>query len=374
MNKKLTVLLSSVLTAALLLTGCAGASNEKQTGGTTGTEANSEELKVGFVYVGPITDQGYVYAHDLGRQAVEKELGVETIYKENVKEDKAEVRAAIDNLIQQGANVIFTTSFGFMDATEEAAKDYPEVKFLHCSGYKSNGSNFVNYFGKMEEPRYLAGIAAGLKTKTNKIGFVGAFPIPEVIRAVDAFALGVKSVNPDAVVKVTWTNTWYDPAKEKEAAKALIDEGVDILAQHQNSAATQQAAEEAGIHSIGYNLSMKEYAPNAYMTGAVWNWGAYYVEAVRQIKEGTWKAENYLGGLKDGVVQLDELSENVPNEAKALIDEAKAKIEAGELNIFAGPIKDQSGSIRVKEGQVLTDEEMLQIDYLIEGVEGVIEQ
>lgn len=374
MNKKLTVLLSSLLTAALLLTGCAGASNEKQTGGETGTEVNSEDLKVGFVYVGPITDQGYVYAHDLGRQAVEKELGVETIYKENVKEDKAEVRAAIDNLIQQGANVIFTTSFGFMDATEEAAKDYPEVKFLHCSGYKSNGSNFVNYFGKMEEPRYLAGIAAGLKTKTNKIGFVGAFPISEVIRAVDAFALGVKSVNPDAVVKVTWTNTWYDPAKEKEAAKALIDEGVDILAQHQNSAATQQAAEEAGIHSIGYNLSMKEYAPNAYMTGAVWNWGAYYVEAVRQIKEGTWKAENYLGGLKDGVVQLDELSENVPNDAKALIDEAKAKIEAGELNIFAGPIKDQSGSIRVKEGQVLTDEEMLQIDYLIEGVEGVIEQ
>ena len=372
MKKKLRVILSSVLTTVLLLTGCAGASNENETGAKT--EAGSEDLKVGFVYVGPITDKGYVYANDLGRQSVENERGLAPIYKENVKEDKAEVRAAIDNLVQQGANVIFTTSFGFMDATEEAAEDYPEVMFLNCAGYKSNGSNFVNYFGKMEEPRYLSGIAAGLKTETNKIGFVGAFPIPEVIRAIDAFTLGVQSVNPDAVVKVTWTNTWYDPAKEKEAAKALIDEGVDVIAQHQNSAAAQQAAEEAGIYSIGYNLSMKEYAPKAYMTGAVWNWGAYYVDVVKQIQEGTWKAENYLGGLKDGVVGIDELSENAPAEAKDLINEAKAKIEAGELNIFEGPIKDQTGAVRVEEGQILTDEEMLQIDYLIEGVEGVIEQ
>ena len=374
MNKKLSILLSSLLTATFLMTGCSVSNKEQGTGNTTGTETKGEEVKVGFLYSGPITDKGYVYAHDLGRQAVEKELKVETIYKENVKEDKAEARAAIDNLIQQGANVIFTTSFGFMDATEDAAKDYPEVKFLHCSGYKSNGTNFVNYFGKMEEPRYLSGIAAGLKTKTNKIGFVGAFPIPEVIRAIDAFTLGVQSVNPNAVVKVTWANTWYDPAKEKEAAKALIYDGVDVLAQHQNSAAVQQAAEERGIYSLGYNLDMTEYAPNAYMTGAVWNWGSYYVEAVKQIQEGTWKAENYLGGLKEGVVELAPLTENAPAEAKEKIEKAHDDIISGKLNIFTGPIKDPKGTVKVEDGKVLTDEEVLGIDYLIEGVEGIIEQ
>ena len=356
------------------MTGCSVSGKKQGTGNLAGTETIDEKVKVGFVYMGPITDKGYVYAHDLGRQAVEKELGVETIYKENVKEDKAEARAAIDNLIQQGANVVFTTSFGFMDATEEAAKDYPEVKFLHCSGYKSNGTNFINYFGKIEESRYLAGITAGLKTKTNKIGFVAAFPIPEVIRGIDAFTLGVKSVNPDAVVKVTWTSTWYDPAKEKEAAKALIDDGADVLAQHQNSAAVQQAAEEKGIHSVGYNLDMTEYAPNAYMTGAIWNWGSYYVEAVKQIQEGTWKAENYLGGLKEGVVELAPLTENAPIEAKEKIEKAKEDIISGNLNIFKGTIKDQKGTVRVEEGRVLTDEEILEIDYLIEGVEGIIEQ
>lgn len=373
MNKKLSILLSSLLTATFLMTGCTVSNKEQGTENITKTETKGEEVKVGFLYSGPITDKGYVYAHDLGRQAVEKELKVETIYKENVKEDKSEARAAIDNLIQQGANVIFTTSFGFMDATEDAAKDYPEVKFLHCSGYKSNGTNFINYFGKMEEPRYLSGIAAGLKTKTNKIGFVGAFPIPEVIRAIDAFTLGVQSVNPDAVVKVTWANTWYDPAKEKEAAKALIDDGVDVLAQHQNSAAVQQAAEERGIYSVGYNLDMTEYAPKAYMTGAVWNWGSYYVEAVKQIQEGTWKAENYLGGLKEGVVELAPLTENAPAEAKEKIEKAKADIISGKLNIFTGTIKDQKGTVKVEEGKVLTDEEILGIDYLIEGVEGIIE-
>lgn len=374
MNKKLSVLLSSLLAVSFLMAGCSASGKEQGNENKAATETKAEEVKVGFVYVGPITDKGYVYAHDLGRQAVEKELGVKTIYKENVKEDKSEARAAIDNLIQQGANVIFTTSFGFMDATEEAAKDYPEVKFLHCSGYKSNESNFINYFGKMEEPRYLAGIAAGLKTKTNKIGFVGAFPIPEVIRGIDAFTLGVQSVNPNAIVKVTWANTWYDPSKEKEAAKALIDEGADVLAQHQNSAAVQQAAEERSIYSVGYNLDMSEYAPNAYMTGAIWNWGSYYVEAVKEIQEGTWKAENYLGGLKEGVVELAPLTTNSPKDAKEKIEKAKADMISGELNIFKGPIKDQKGTVKIEEGKVLTDEEILAIDYLIEKVEGIIEQ
>jgi basic membrane protein A len=373
MKKKLSILLSSLLTLSILATGCAASSKKEETT-SAAKDTKAQEVKVGFVYSGPITDKGYVYAHDLGRQAIERELGVKTIYKESVKEDKAEVKAAIDNLIQQGANVIFTTSFGFMDATEAAAKEYPEVKFLHSAGYKSNGTNFVNYFGKMEEPRYLAGIAAGLKTKSNKIGFVAAFAIPEVIRGIDAFALGVQSVNPNAVVKVTWTNTWYDPAKEKEAAKALMDQGVDVLAQHQNAPAVQQAAEERGIFSVGYNLDMAEYAPKAYMTGAVWNWGAYYVEKVKEIKEGKWEAKNYLGGMKEGIVQLAPLTANAPAEAKDKIAKAQADIEAGKFHVFTGPLKDQTGAVKVEAGKVLTDEEVLKIDYLIQGVEGTIKK
>jgi basic membrane protein A len=364
--KKIIIVLMSLLMLTTVFAGCA----KKETLPAMASGDSKKELKVGFIYVGPPGDGGYTYQHDQGRKYLEEQLKVKTITKENVKEDKAEVKKVIDGMVDEGANVIFATSFGFMDGVEEAAKTYPNVKFLHASGYKSNTKNFLNYFGRIEEPRYLSGIVAGLKTKSDKIGYVAAFEIPECIRGINAFALGVQAVNPDAKVIVKWTHTWYDPAIEKQAAKALLDEGADVLTQHQDSPAVQQAAEEKSAFSIGYNSDMKDKAPKAYMTSPVWNWGPYYVDQVKAIQNGSWKVENYWGNMKDGVVDLAPLTANAPADAKDKVEKAKADILSGKLNVFAGPIKDQSGKERIAAGKVMTDEEQLSIDWFVQGVEG----
>jgi basic membrane protein A and related proteins len=374
-KKAIGLILASVVAIATL-TGCA----QKNTGSTGTSPANNseekteakKEVKVGFLYVGPVGDGGWTFSHDLGRKDLEKELGVKTTFKESVKEDKAEVKKVIDGMVDEGYNVIFGTSFGFMDGMEEAAKEYPDVKFFHCSGYKSNTTNFVNYFGRIEQARYLSGIVAGMKTTTNKIGYVAAFEIPEVIRGINSFTLGVRSVKPDAVIKVNWTHTWYDPATEKEAAKALLDQGVDIIAQHQDTAGPQQAAQEKGVFSIGYNTDMKDVAPKAYMTAPIWNWGPYYIKQVKAISEGTWKAENYWNGMEDGIVELADLTDIAPEGAKEAVEKAKADILSGKNKIFVGPLKDQTGAEKVPAGKVMTDEEWLNYDWFVEGVEGTI--
>lgn len=360
---------SVLLTLALvfsLFTGCGTKATEKP------VSSSDEDFKVGFIYVGPIGDGGWTYSHNDGRLYLEQELGVETIYRESVPEGP-EVEKVMNDMIDQGAKVIFATSFGYMDYVEKVSKQHPEVKFLHCSGYKTT-ENMSNYFGRMYEPRYLSGVVAGLKTKSNKIGYVAAFEIPEVIRGINAFTLGVRSVNPDAKVMVRWTHTWYDPAKEKEAAKSLLDEGTDVIAQHQDTAGPQQAAEEAGAYSIGYNTDSFEKAPKAYMTAPVWNWGPYYVEQVKAAMEGNWESHSYWGGMKDQIVQLAPLTENSPEAAAAKVKEVEEKILNGELNVFAGPIKDQDGKIVVEDGKMLSDGEMLSMDWFVEGVEGKIEK
>lgn len=363
MKKILSILIIAVL--LLSITGCSTASKN--------TENKDKKVKVGFIYVGPIGDGGYTYAHDQGRLYLEKELGVETIYKESVKEDKAEVEKVVEDMIDQGATIIFGTSFGFQEGLLASAKKHPEIKFLHCSGYET-AENMGQYFGKIEQIRYLTGIVAGLKTKTNKIGYVAAFPIPEVIRGINAFTLGVKSVNKNATVKVVWTNTWYDPAKEKDAAIALIDDKCDVITQHQDTAGPQQAAESRGVYSIGYNSDMSKTAPKANMTSAVWNWGPYYVKTVKAIMDGTWKSGKYWGGIEDGVVDIAPLTSVAPENAKEIVEKAKEDIKSGKLNIFAGPIKDQSGKVRVEAGKVMSDDEVWNMDYFIEGVEGTIPQ
>src|SRR6056297_814849 len=300
--------------------------------GCSGEEApsdNSEEMVVGFIYVGPIGDGGYTYAHDQGRLYLEDNLDVETIYKESVPETQ-EVEQEIRNMIDQGAEAIFATSFGYMDYIEKVSKDYPDVAFFHCSGYKTT-DNLATYFGRIYQPRYLSGIVAGLKTETNEIGYVAAYPIPEVIRGINAFALGAQSVNPDVKVSVKWTSTWYDPAIEKEAAIALIDEGADIIAQHQDTTGPQQAAEERGVYSIGYNTDMAEMAPEAYMTAPEWNWGPYYVEQTQNVIDGTFESHEYWGGMDDNIVKLAPLTDLAPEEAQEQDDEAKAKILNDEL-------------------------------------------
>lgn len=368
MKKKLgSLLIAFTLIMSLVLVGC-GSETKTETKGT-----ESKEITVGFIYVGPVGDEGWTYSHDVARKELEKQLGVKTMLKESVKEDLAEVEKVCEEMINQGATVIIGTSFGFMDGMEASAAKHPEVKYLHASGYKAS-ENMSNYFGRMYQARYLSGIVAGMKTKTNSIGYVAAHPIPEVIRGINAFTLGVQSVKPEAVVKVKWTNTWYDPAKEKEAGKALIAEGVDVITQHQDTAGPLQAAEEAGISAIGYNTDMQAKAPKAYMTSPVWNWAPYYVEQIKAIKEGTWKSESYWKGLEDGIVSLAPITANAPTGAKEAVDKAQAAILSGENKIFVGPIMDQSGKVKIEKDVVMTDSEMLQFDWFVKGVEGKIEK
>jgi basic membrane protein A len=229
-----------------------------------------------------------------------------------------------------------------------------------------------NYFGRIYEARYLSGIVAGMKTKSNTIGYVAAYPIAEVIRGINAFTLGVQSVKKDAVVKVKWTNTWYDPAKEKEAGKALVAEGVDVITMHQDTAGPLQAAEEAGISAIGYNTDMAAKVPKAYMTAPVWNWAPYYIEQIKAIKAGTWKSESYWKGLESGIVDLAPLTANAPTDAKDAVETAKEAILSGENKIFVGPLTDQSGAVKVASEKVMTDEELLKFDWFVKGVEGNI--
>lgn len=332
--------------------------------------ASNSDIKVGFVYVGSIGDGGYTYAHDQGRLQLEEKLGVETMYVENVGEDSS-CKTAIVDLIDQGCNVIYATSFGHGDWAYECASEYPNVYFGHATGYLT-ADNFSNYMGRIYEPRYLSGIVAGLNTTSNKIGYVAAMPIAEVIRGINAFTLGVRSVNPDATVEVIWTNTWFDTALEKSAAVELINKGCDVIAQHCDSTAPQIAAEEAGIKSIGYNASMLDAAPNAYLTAPLFHWGAFYVDDVQSIIDGKYVGRSYWEGIKSGMVSLDTLSKNCAEGSQAAVDEAQAQIIDGSLQIFAGELKDNEGNVRVPAGTIMTDAELQAVDWFVEGVIGSV--
>jgi basic membrane protein A len=330
-----------------------------------------KEIKAGFVYVGPVGDAGYTYAHDQGRQEMEKLPFVEpSTFIESVPEG-AESARVINGLVRKGHNLIFTTSFGFMDATIDVAKRNKDIVFMHCSGFKT-AENVGTYFGRMYEPRYLAGIVAGKMTKSNIIGYVGAFPIPEVIRGINAFTLGVRSVNPKAEVRVVWTQTWFDPGVERDAADSLLDVGADILAMHQDAPATLQAAEARGAYVIGYNSDMRTFAPNAFLTAPIWNWGAVYTKIAEEVHNGTWKSEQIWWGMKEDLVRLAKFSDKVPADVQALVAEKAKEIKAGTFHPFTGPIKDQSGKITVPAGKTAADGDLLGMNYFVEGVQGTI--
>ncbi len=361
MKSKLFAVVSLLLVAVMLLTACGPkATPEPQT------------FKVAFVYIGPPGDLGWTYEHDRGRQYLEQQLGdkVETATVENVPEGPDAARV-IRQYAQQGYNMIFATSFGYMDAMLEVAQEYPDIYFEHCSGYKT-ADNMATYFGRMYQPRYLSGIVAGRMTKSNIIGYVAAHPIPEVIRGINAFTLGVRSVNPDAEVHVVWTNTWYDPVKEREAAVALLDEGADIIAQHQDTTEPQKAAQERGALSIGYDSDMRAFVGDTVLTGPVWNWGVYYVKTVQDAINGTWKTHQYWGGMADGVVQLADFSPKVPQDVRDEVNAAKEKILSGEWDVFCGPIVDQDGNTVVAEGECMSDGDMLGMNFFVDGVVGTI--
>jgi len=335
-------------------------------------EKPAGKFKVAFVYIGPPGDLGWTYEHERGRKMMQEKLGdrVESTYIENVPEGPDAARV-IRQYAQQGYNMIFATSFGYMDAMFEVAGEFPDIYFEHCSGYKT-AENMSTYFGRMYQPRYLSGIIAGKMTKANVIGYVAAFPIPEVIRGINAFTLGVKSVNPGVEVRVVWTNTWYDPVKEREAAVALLDQGVDIITQHQDTTEPQKAAQERGDLSIGYDSDMRSFVGDTVLASPVWNWGAYYIDTVQNALNGTWKSHQYWGGMKEGAVMLSDLSPKVPKDVKALVEKAKKKILDGSWDVFCGPIKDQNGKTVVQSGGCMSDSDMLNMNFFAEGVVGTI--
>ena len=358
------------LLAILLLIGALAAAAPGAAGQGT---PPGEPIKVGFVYVSSVGDLGWTWAHDQGRQELEKNLpNVETAYQENVPENPADAERVIRDFAQQGYQVIFTTSFGYMEPTLNVAKDFPETVFVHISGYKT-AENVGTGFGKIEEPRYVAGQIAGEMTESNQLGYVAAYPIPEVIRGINAFALGVRKTNPEATVRVVWTNTWFDPPKERAAAEALLDGGADVIAQHQDTPGPQQAAEERGAYGVGYNADMSRQAPKAVLTSAIWHWGGFYTQTVRQVMDGTWEPGQYWGGWKDGLVDLAPIGPMVPEDVRAMAEAEIAEFKSGEqdiFTIFTGPLVDQAGEERVPAGTAMTGEEILGMDWFVQGVDG----
>ncbi len=322
-----------------------------------------ENIKVAVIHIGnPADGSGYTYAHDQGIVGMQKALNLsdsQIIRKNNVNDtDPTATETAILEAIEEGANIVFGTSWGYMDTLEALAEEYPEVIFSHGSGYKSNGSNFNNYFGRIYQARYLSGIAAGLKTEKNLIGYVAAMgqENSEVTGGIDAFAMGVYSVNPDAKVYVKVTNSWYSPEEETNAAKALLAEGCDVIAQHCDTPNPQLEAEKAGAFGIGYNSDMSKDAPKATITSAVWNWTAYYTWAVENAINGTWTGENYFGGMKDGLIAISPLNESIAAEGtKEAIAKAEKEILDGSFNIFDGVIETNDGKTVGEEGKTLDD-------------------
>ncbi len=333
----------------------------------------AKDIKAAFVYVGPVGDGGWTYAHDQGRIEMEKLPFVnKTTYIESVPEG-AEATRVIMGLANKGYNLIFTTSFGFMDPTLEVAKRFKDVAFEHCSGYKSS-ENMGNYFGRYYQGKYLSGIVAGAMTKSDIIGYVAAYPIPEVIRGINAFTLGVREVNPAATVKVVWTQTWFNPGLEREAADSLLDVGADVLSMHQDTPATLQAAEARGKFAIGNDSDMRQFAPNAFLTAPIWDWSVLYKYLATKVHNGTWKPEKIWWGMDKGIVKLAPLSDKVPQQAQDLIAEKRQAIVDHKLQVFTGPIKDQTGKVVLAQGKTFGDKELLSMNFFIEGVQGTIQK
>jgi basic membrane protein A len=333
---------------------------------------SSEVLKVAFVYVGPIGDAGWTKKHDDGRKELEQALGdkVETTYLESVPEG-AQSQRVFEDLARKGNKLIFGTSFGYMDPMLAAAKKYPDTVFMHATGFKTS-KNMGTYFGAAEEARYLTGIAAGKATKNGKIGYVAAFPIPEVLRGINAFTLGARSVRPDATVQVAWTSTWFGPDTEKQAAESLLAAGVDVVSQHQDTPATGEAAEAANAKWAGYNDDMSKFAPNAWLTAPTWDWGPFYIKTAKQVLDGTWKTEQYYGDMADGLVNLAPFGPSVDDATKQLIAEKTAAIKDGSFKPFTGPIKDQAGNEKIPAGKSASLADLLSMDYFVQGVIGDI--
>jgi simple sugar transport system substrate-binding protein len=332
----------------------------------------AEPLKVGFVYVSPIGDAGWTTQHNRGREQMQQALGdkVTTSFVEKVPEG-ADAERVIRDLAAQGHKLIFTTSFGFMNPTIKVAEEFPDVRFEHATGYK-RAANVGTYNVRFYEGRYAAGVLAGRMTKTNTLGYVGAFPIPEVLQGINAFTLGARSVNPKAQVRVIWVSSWYDPGKERDAANALIGQGADVLTHHTDSSAVVATAEEKGRMAVAYHSDMSKFGPKAQLAAVTHHWGEYYTKTAQSVLDGTWKPGNLWGGMKDGMIKVEAFSESVPKEIVELVNAKAAAIKAGEFHPFTGPIRSNDGREIAAKGAVLTDEQLGRMDFYVEGVVGKV--
>ena len=327
-----------------------------------------DKLKVGFVYVGPIGDHGWTYQHHDGLLAVQEEFGdrVETIYVENIAEGP-DAERAITRMAREGAGLIFTTSFGFMDPTINVAANFPDVKFEHATGYK-RADNVAIYSARFYEGRYIIGQIAAQMSESGVAGYIASFPIPEVVRGINAFLLGAQTINPDFKLKVVWVNTWFDPGKEADAAKVLIGQGADIITQHTDSTAPLQIAEEQGVVGFGQASDMIKFAPSAQLTSVIDEWAPYYVARTRAVLDGTWESTDTWDGIAPGMVRMAPYT-NMPDEVKALAMETEAAIVSGELHPFKGPIYNQEGEMVIGEGKALDDGTLLEMNWYVQGVD-----
>ena len=342
----------------------AGESNSEETEEETDDATvgiPKDEVKVGVLHLtDPAEGSGYTYTHDLGIQGMQANLGLsddQIIRKLNVAEDKESTEKALQECVDEGCNIIFGTSWGYMEPMAEFAEKYPDVYFSHGTGYMSNGTNFNNYFGRIYQARYLSGIVAGMQTKTNKIGYVAAMDSSnsEVTGGIDAFAIGIASVNPNAKIYVKITNSWYDPEGEEAAARMLLDMGCDVMAQHCDTPYPQTLAQEKGVYGIGYNSDMSKETPDSCLCSVIWNWSAYYTAAVQSLIDGTWDGSNYYGGLADGLVNITSLADFCAEGTQEKVDEMKNKMLTGEFNVFDGELETNTGEIIGEAGGTLDD-------------------
>ena len=380
----------ALATAAVFgLLACGGSSSSTDTTAapvTTDAAADYSMLKVAVVYIGVPDDKGWTYQHEQGILALEAELGIEVKRVENVPEGD-EGEAIMEGLAAEGYNLIFATSFGYGTPMARVAAKHADGCFQWATGakflltaemggeYATFGdipANLGTYFGAAEEARYLSGMIAASVSKTGRLGYVAAFPIPEVVRGINAFELGAQAINPKATTKVVWTSTWYDPTIESKAAQSLLNAGVDVLAQHQDSPATGQAAEAVGARWLSYNSNMQTLAPKAWAGGPGWDWGPFYTAQAKAVIDGTWKSEQYYGNMKDGLVKLFGPAEDVPADAAAAVKAAQDAFVAGTAHPFDGPIADQAGKTEVAQGATAPMDALMSMQYFVKGVQGTI--
>ena len=359
------------LASAALLVGCGKKEEAPPAAKAASAPAPAPALKAAWVYIGPVGDAGWTFAHDQGRKAVEAEFGdkLKTTFVEKVS--YADGERVIRDLASQGNKLIFATSFGYMDAMLKVAGEFPDVKFEHATGYKT-AANMRVYDSRFYHDAYVSGIIAGGMTKTNTLGFVASFPIPEVLRNINAFTLGAQSVNPKIRTRVVWVSTWFDPEKEGAAAQELINKGADVLLQNTDSTAVLQTAEKNGKYAFGWDSDMSSFGPKAHLGSAIVNWAPYYIKAIEEVKAGTWKTERTVWGVKEGLNDLIKIADVVPDDAKKRVDEIKAGLKDGSFSPFTGPIVDNTGKERLAKDQKSDQAWLDKVDFFVKGVEGKV--